>query len=213
MAKDTKTYTISEAISKVKETCKCKFDSTIEVHFNLGIDPKKQDQMIRSSVTLPHGTGKTQKVAVFANEKIPNADLELKESDLSKIEKEELKAKVDFDVLVVDQDLMPKIAKLGRVLGPAGVMPNPRNGTVTSDVKDAVDQIKKGKINLKNEQDTPVLHSIIGKRSFTNEQLEENFKELLSTIKQNRPQKVRPDAFIKSCYICSTMSPSFVVSL
>lgn len=206
---DTKTYSLKEAISKAKDAEKAKFDATIEAHFNLGIDPKKTDQNVRVTTTLPNGTGKTIKVAVFASSNIKDADLQLTESDISKIEKGKIKPHVDFDILVTEPKYMPKVAKIARILGPQGVMPSPKAGTVTDDVQKTVDQIKKGRVELKNEQNAPIIHTIIGKQSFDNKKLEENFKEILSTLNHNRPQKVKKEAFINSCFICSSMSPSF----
>lgn len=207
MKKEEKIYSLEEAIEFVKENCKAKFDSTIELHLNLNLDTKKQDQYIRFTTVLPNGTGKTKKVAVFASAKVKNADLELTESDIERIEKGSLKPKVDFDVLVAEPRFMPKLAKVARILGPAGVMPNPKTGTVSDDVEKAVEQIKKGKIEIKTEQNAPVIHTIIGKKSFETKTLMENFKEVIKSIKQNKPQKAKPD-WIKSCYISASMSPS-----
>jgi len=208
-----KTYEIAEAIKLAKETCKTKFDSTLEVHFNLGIDHKKPEQCIRVSTTLPHGTGKTKKVAVFASKKCPGADIELSEDDLGKIEKGTIKPKVDFDVVIAEPRYMAKLAKIARILGPAGMMPNPKSGTVTEDVEKAVEQVKKGKVELRNEPDAPIIHSIFGKKSFENDKLAENFQEILNTLKSNRPQKVKPDHYIKSCFITTTMGPSVQVQV
>lgn len=206
-------YDVREAIDLIKEHCKCKFDATIEAHFNLGIDEKKQDQLVRTSTTLPHGTGKTIKVAVFASEKIENADLELSEADLSKIESGEIKPKIDFDIIVSEPKSMPKLAKVAKTLGPIGMMPNPKNGTVTDDIAKAVDQIKKGKINIKNEQNAPIVHTVIGKKSFETKKLVENFEEVLSALRQAKPQKVKVDNYIKNCFISSTMSPSVKIKI
>jgi large subunit ribosomal protein L1 len=208
---DTTLYTIENAINKVKSK-KAKFDATIEVHINLAIDAKKQDQPVRYTTTLPHGTGKTKKVAVLASKKVENADLELLESDLDKILKGDIRPKVDFDVLVAEPKFMPKIAKVAKILGPVGAMPNPKTGTVTDDVENAVNQIKKGKIEVRTEKDIPVIHTVIGKLSFSQQQLLENFNELMSSLKQNRPQKNKQD-WLKSVYICSTMGKSVGVEL
>ena len=201
----------SEAIQKVKETSKTKFDPTVEVHINLELE-KKGEQSVRFTTTLPHGTGKTKKVAVFASRKVPNADLELTEDDIAKIDKNTIRPKVDFDMLVAEPKFMPKLAKVAKILGPAGVMPNPKTGTVTEDVEKAVEQIKKGKIEVRTEPVAPVIHTIIGKKSFEDNKLEENFNELISAIRSNKPAKAKPN-FIRSVFITSTMGPSFSVDV
>jgi len=167
---------------------------------------------VRFTTTLPHGTGKTKKVAVFASRKVPNADLELTEDDIAKIDKNTIRPKVDFDMLVAEPKFMPKLAKVAKILGPAGVMPNPKTGTVTEDVEKAVEQIKKGKIEVRTEPVAPVIHTIIGKKSFEDNKLEENFNELINAIRSNKPAKAKPN-FIRSVFITSTMGPSFSVDV
>jgi large subunit ribosomal protein L1 len=208
--KDLTEYSFKEAIQKVRDKTKVKFDATIEAHIALSTDPEKQDHQMRFSLSLPHGTGKTQKVAVFASKKIANADLELTEEDLSKIEKGDLKPKVDFDVIVSEPKFMPKLAKVAKILGPQGLMPNPKTGTVTDDVADAVEQIKKGKVEIKTEKGASVIHTIIGKISFDDSALEENLKTIVDNVRQNKPSKLKTDLF-KNISVCSTMSPSFRV--
>ena len=203
---------IEQAIETVKQSCKAKFDSTIEVHFNLGLDPKKQEQQIRVTTTLPNGTGKTKKVAVMCAKPVKNADLELSESDISKIESNAIKPGSDFDVLVVEPSYMPKIAKVARILGPKGMMPNPKNGTVAQDVEAAVEEIKKGQVELKMEQLAPIMHTVIGKKSFDTKKLVENFEEVIKTLNKNKPQKAKPD-WINSCFVSASMSPSVQVDL
>jgi large subunit ribosomal protein L1 len=205
--KQEKIFKFEDALNFVKENAKSKFDSTIEVHMNLKLDSKKQDQNIRFTTTLPHGTGKTKKVAVLASKKIPNADIELTESDIERLEKGTLRPKVDFDVLVTEPRFMSKLAKAAKVLGPAGVMPNPKNGTITEDIEKAVEQIKKGKIEVRLEPNGMTIHTILGKKSFDNKKLTENFAELLRALKQNKPQKTESD-WIKAVYLSATMSPS-----
>ena len=209
---DNKKYTIEEAVKNVKEASKVKFDPTIELHINLNVDPKKQEQMVRYTTMLPNGTGKSVKVAVFASAKVNNADLELTEADLKKIEKGEIKPGVDFDVMVSEPRMMAKLAQIARVLGPAGVMPNPKNGTVSEDVEKAVEQIKKGKVEVRMEQIHPIIHTIIGKKSFEDNQLVENYNEIMTSLNQHKPVKVGPD-FIKSAFIASTMGKSFEIQL
>ncbi len=209
--KDIKVYSIEEAIAQLKASVKTKFDPTVELHLSLSLD-KKADQSVRFTTVLPHGTGKTKKVAVLASKKIANADLELTETDIDKLEKGQIRPKVDFDVLIAEPKFMPKLAKTARVLGPAGVMPNPKTGTVSDDVEKAVEQVKKGKIEIRTEPNATNIHTIIGKASFDDNKLVENFNEVIGTIKANKPQKAGPD-FIKSVYIASTMGPSYKITL
>jgi large subunit ribosomal protein L1 len=199
-----------EALNKIKNDAKTNFDSTVELHINLNLDVKKADQMIRFTTVLPNGTGKTIKIAVFASTEIKEADLNLKEEDLDLIISGKLRVGNDFDLLVAEPAFMSKISKVARVLGPAGVMPNPKNGTVTSDVKKAIEQLKKGKIEIRTEQNFPIIHSIIGKTSFDAKQLEENLTDIISSLKQNRPSKAKSD-WIKSIFLSSTMGGSYQI--
>jgi len=202
--------TITEAIDYVKKNDKARFDSSIEVHIDCALDKSKQET-IRFSLTLPHGTGKTKKIAVMASNKIAGADLELLEGDIEKIEKGVIKPKIDFEVLIVEPRYMPKLAKVARILGPAGLMPSPKNGTVTEDVAKAVEQFKKGRLDVKTEANGSVIHTILGKKSFTTKALEENYQELISTLKANKPAKAE-ESWIKTIYISATMSPSAQVT-
>lgn len=202
---------ILEAIKKVKETSKENFDATVEVHINLNTNVKKQDQQIRFSVVLPHGTGKTKKVAVMSDQKVKLADIELEETDIAKIEKGTLKPGRDFDIIISEPKFMLKIAKVAKILGPAGVMPSPKTGTVTDKVAEAVEQVKKGKIDIRTEQNLPVIHAIIGKISFDDKSLVENFNEISKNLQLNKPLKASPD-WIKSIFVCSTMGKSVVVT-
>jgi len=199
---------IKELLKDLKTDCKTNFDSTVELHLNLNLDVKKADQMVRYGVVLPHGTGKTLKVAVFGSNDIKEADLNLKEEDLDLIVSGKLRAGIDFDALVTEPAYMPKIAKVARVLGPAGIMPNPKNGTVTNDVKKAVEQLKKGKIEIRTEQNHPIIHTIVGKCSFTIENLEENLNEIINNLKQNKPAKAKP-GWVVSIFLTSTMGKSY----
>jgi large subunit ribosomal protein L1 len=199
-----------EALNQIKNDCKTNFDSTVELHINLNLDVKKADQMIRFSTILPNGTGKTVRVAVFASTEIKEADLNLKEEDLDLILNGKLRVGNDFDLVVAEPAFMPKISKVARVLGPAGVMPNPKNGTVSADVKKAVEQLKKGKIEVRTEQNFPIIHTVIGKCSFDATKLEENLSEIIGSLKQNRPSKAKPD-WIKSIFLSSTMGGSYQV--
>lgn len=199
---------VKEAFNQIKNDCRTKFDSTVEMHINLDLDVKKADQMIRFSSILPSGTGKDIKIAVFSTTEYPEADLNLKEEDLDKIISGKIRASVDFDYLITEPSLMPKVSKVARVLGPAGVMPNPKNGTVTTDIKKSIEQLKKGKIEIRTEQNFPIIHTILGKCSFSEEALENNFNEIFQTLKQVKPAKAKPD-WIKSVYLTSTMGTSY----
>lgn len=202
---------LAEAVKEIKKR-PAGFDETVEVHFNLSLDVKQADQTLRAPANLPHGTGKEVKVAVMSSKKVAGADLQLSESDLPKLEKGEIKPKTDFDVLIVEPSFMGKLAKLGPILGPSGVMPNPKTGTVTDNIEKAVTQFKKGKVELKNEPEAPILHTIIGKVSFKEKELIDNFMEVFNTLKQNKPQKAKPD-WVKNCFITSTMGPAIQVDL
>ena len=201
---------LMEAIKKVKMSSKEKFDASVEVHINLDLDSKKMEQPVRFSLTLPHGTGKTKRVAVLASKKIAGADLELKESDIELLQKGQIKPKIDFDTLVTEPAFMPKLAKVAKILGPAGVMPNPKTGTVSDDPEKAVSEIKKGRLDVKTEKDLPMIHTVIGKRSFTEEQLSENFIELYNALKQNKPTKASPE-WVKNIFIATSMGQSVIV--
>ena len=203
--KDLKEYFLEEAIKKVKAESKSKFDASVEIHINLDIDPNKQN--IRFPLSLPHGTGKTKKIAVLSSTKVAGADLNLNEEDLPKIEQGKIKPNIDFEVLITEPRFMPVLAKYAKILGPAGVMPNPKNGTVTEDVSKALEQFKKGKMDIKTEKLAPIIHTIIGKVSFDNKSLAENYNELLSALKQSKPAKTTP-LWIKSIFLTSTMGAS-----
>lgn len=197
---------IVDALEFVKKNCKAKFDSTIEVHINCALDKGKQES-VKFSLTLPHGTGKSKKIAVMASKKITGADIELMESDVEKLEKGQIKPKSDFDILLVEPRYMSKLAKVAKILGPAGMMPNPKNGTVTEDIQKAVEQFKKGRVEVRTEPNGSVIHTIIGKRSFSTPTLEENYQELMSSLASNKPPKAE-SGWIKSVFISATMSPS-----
>ena len=205
--KDMTLHTIEEAVKKVKLESKEGFDATVELHINLDLDLSKQDQSVRYTTVLPNGTGKTKKVAVLASKKVSNADLELTEQDIDKIEKGAIRPKVDFDVFVAEPKFMVKLSKVARILGPAGVMPNPKTGTVSDDPEKAVEQIKKGKVEIKTEKDVPVVHTLAGKVSFPEEKLVANIKEIFKSLKQNKPAKANPE-WVKNAYICSSMGSS-----
>lgn len=195
---------IAEALESLKTASKTKFDSTVELHINLNLDLKKVESL-RFTIVLPNGTGKLRKIAVLSSQKVASADLELSESDIAKLENGTIKPKIDFDVLISEPRFMPKLAKAARILGPAGVMPSPKNGTVSEDVAKALEQFKKGKMEVKMEPNATVLHTVIGKQSFETAKLVENFDEVLTTLVANKPQKA-PNDWIKNVFVSTTMS-------
>ncbi len=210
----TKSYSIEEAIKLVKETSNVKFDASVEVHANLGIDPKKSDQQIRATVVLPHGTGKTKKIAAFvgANDekdaKEAGADFVYSEEDIKKLQSN---GKIEFDLAVSTPEMMPKMALVARILGPKGLMPNPKTGTVDANVKKMIGDLKKGKTSFKND-DTSNIHQVIGKVSFTESQLKENFETFLETLKKIKPMSSK-GIYIKSLFLTSSMGPSIKIDV
>jgi large subunit ribosomal protein L1 len=211
---NTKSYNIEEAVELVKKTNKAKFDASVEVHFRLGIDPKKGDQQVRGAVSLPHGTGKSVKVAAFvspANEKAAKAagaDFVGGEELIAEIKKTE---KTDFQVAVAEPEMMKNLAVIAKILGTRGLMPSPKNDTVTQNPAKAVEELKKGKISFKND-DTSNIHAVIGKVSFDANKLAENFKTFLETIRKAKPNSSK-GVYIKNASISSTMGPGVKVSL
>ncbi len=203
-----KLYSLDEAISLVKETSVTNFDSTVEVAIKLNIDAKKSDQALRGSFVLPNGTGKTKRVLVIA--KGAQAEAAKKAGaqyvgDKDMIDKIQNENWFDFDVIVATPDMMPELGKIGKVLGPKGLMPNPKTGTVTADVEKAVNDINKGMISYKNDSFGNV-HSIIGKVSFDNKKLAENLSYVVTTVAKAKPSSVK-GVFINSITITTTMGP------
>ena len=204
-------YTPLEAVTLVRETSTTKYDSTIDVALCLGVDPKKADQAIRSTVNLPHGTGKTSRVLVFANGE--RAD-EARAAGADIVGGDELidevsKGRLDFDAVVASPDLMGKVGRLGKVLGPRNLMPNPKTGTVTTDVTKAVKDIKGGKVEFRIDKNSN-LHFIIGKASFTAQQLAENYAAALDEINRSKPNSSK-GRFIKRAVVSTTMGPGINV--
>jgi large subunit ribosomal protein L1 len=204
-------YTPLEAVTLVRETSTTKYDSTIDVALCLGVDPKKADQAIRSTVNLPHGTGKTSRVLVFANGE--RAD-EARAAGADIVGGDELidevsKGRLDFDAVVATPDLMGKVGRLGKVLGPRNLMPNPKTGTVTTDVTKAVKDIKGGKVEFRIDKNSN-LHFIIGKASFTAQQLAENYAAALDEINRSKPNSSK-GRFIKRAVLSTTMGPGINV--
>jgi len=205
-----KTYIPDEAIKLAKETSTVKFDASVEVHARLGIDPKKGEQQVRATVTLPHGTGKTARICAFvandADAKAAGADIVGGEELIAEIKKTE---KIDCDVAIATPDMMPKLAAIARVLGPRGLMPSPKNDTVTTDVKKTIEALKKGKIAFKNDG-TANVHQIIGKASFTEKQLLENYETFMDAITKAKPSASK-GVYIKSVVVTTTMGPGIKV--
>lgn len=209
----TKLYSAKEALELIEKMPKAKFDETVELHVKLGVDSKHADQQVRGTTVLPNGTGKTQRVLVFA--KGPKADEALKagadfvgaEELIPKIEKENW---FDYDVIVATPDMMGVVGRLGRVLGPKGLMPNPKAGTVTMDVTKAVHDIKAGKIEYRLDK-TNIIHVPVGKASFTEEQLSDNFQTLIDAIVKARPSTLKGQ-YLKSVVIAPTMGPGVKIN-
>ncbi|NLK74288.1 MAG: 50S ribosomal protein L1 [Clostridiales bacterium] len=206
-------YDIEEAISLVKKAAVAKFDETIEAHIRLGVDGRHADQQVRGAVVLPHGTGKTVRVLVFAKgekaaeAEAAGADFVGAEDLIPKIQNE---GWLDFDVVVATPDMMGVVGRLGRVLGPKGLMPNPKAGTVTMDVAKAIQDIKAGKIEYRLDK-TNIIHVVFGKASFTDDQLKDNFETLVSAIIKAKPAAAKGQ-YLKSVTITSTMGPGVKIN-
>ncbi len=206
-----KAYTLAEATEKVKDITFTKFDSSFDIDVRLGVDPRKADQMVRGVVSLPHGTGKQVRVLVLCT---PDAEAAAKEAGADYVGLDEYLAKIkggwtDVDVIITQPSVMGKLGPLGRILGPRGLMPNPKSGTVTMDVAKAVKEVKQGKIDFKVDK-TGIVHASIGKVSFTPEQMRDNAKEFVNTLIKLKPATAK-GTYIKSIYLSSTMSPGVKV--
>ncbi|MBS1661695.1 MAG: 50S ribosomal protein L1 [Bacteroidetes bacterium] len=206
-----KFYTLKEATSLVKEINTTKFDASVDLHVRLGVDPKKADQSIRGTVSLPHGTGKTKRVLVLCT---PDKENDAKAAGADYVGLDEFITKieggwVDVDVIVATPSVMPKIGKLGKVLGPRNLMPNPKTGTVTNDVAAAVNEVKGGKIAFKVDK-AGIIHASIGRVSFTPEKLAENSQELINAIIKAKPATAK-GTYVKSVFLASSMSPGIAL--
>jgi large subunit ribosomal protein L1 len=213
ITKNTTYSNLTEAIEALKTTATTKFVESVELHANLNIDPKYADQQLRTTVTLPHGVGKQVRIAVLANDEnikeaeLAGADLVGSDDLIEKITKGE----INFDLLIATPNMMPKLAKLGRVLGPKGLMPSPKSGTVTSNLTETLNEFKKGKFEYKADK-TGIVHVGFGKVDFTSTQLADNLIALYRSIEQNRPSGVKGKYF-KSVFICTTMGSSIKLNL
>lgn len=207
-------YKIEDAVKWTKELSKAKFDASVEVHFRLGIDPKKGDQQIRTAVSLPHGTGKTVKVAAFVSDdkikacKEAGADFVGNDDLIAEIKKTE---KTDFQVAVAEPAMMKNLAQIAKILGTRGLMPSPKNETVTPSPAKAITELKKGKVSFKND-DTGNIHVVIGKVSFDDKQLLENYETLLETVKKVKPAKSK-GIYIRNISVSSSMGPGVKVQI
>lgn len=206
-----KSYTLKEASALVKSITTCKFDASVDLHIRLGVDPKKADQAIRGTVSLPHGTGKTKTVLVLCP---PDKEAEAKAAGADYVGLDEFVAKieggwVDVDVIIATPSVMPKIGRLGKVLGPRNLMPNPKTGTVTNDVANAINDVKGGKIAFKVDK-VGIVHASIGRVSFTPEKIAENSQELINAILKAKPSSSK-GTYVKGISMASSMSPGIVV--
>ena len=207
-----KQYEIGEAVSVLLETAKAKFDETIEMHVRLGVDPRQADQQVRGVLVLPNGTGKTKRVLVIA--KGAKAD-QAAAAGADYVGAEELIAKIqnenwfDFDVMITTPDMMGMVGRIGRVLGPKGLMPNPKSGTVTMDVEKAIKEVKAGKVEYRLDK-TAIIHCPIGKKSFGAEKLQENYAALMDAIVKAKPAAAK-GTYLKSVTLASTMGPGIKV--
>ncbi|OIO19497.1 MAG: 50S ribosomal protein L1 [Candidatus Magasanikbacteria bacterium CG_4_9_14_0_2_um_filter_41_10] len=210
----TKVYSLDEAIALVKATSTVKFDASVEFHARLGIDPKKSDQLIRATVVLPHGTGKTKRIAAFVGPndekaaKDAGADLVLGEEEIKEIK---TTGKIDFDIAVATPEMMPKLAVAARVLGPKGLMPNPKTDTVDKNVAKMIEALKKGKAAFKND-DQANIHQLVGKVSFDNAKLKENIETFIEALKRAKPSGSK-GTYIKTAFLTSAMGPSVKISV
>lgn len=206
-----KLYSLSEASALVKEITTTKFDASVDIDVRLGVDPRKANQMVRGVVSLPHGTGKQVRVLVLC---APDAEAAAKEAGADYVGLDEYIEKIkggwtDIDVIITQPAIMGKIGALGRVLGPRGLMPNPKSGTVTVDVAKAVTEVKSGKIDFKVDK-TGIIHASIGKVSFSADQIKDNAKEFINTLIKLKPSSAK-GTYVKSVFLSSTMSPGIKI--
>ncbi|TNE58359.1 MAG: 50S ribosomal protein L1 [Bacteroidetes bacterium] len=206
-----KLYTLDEAMALVKDVNIAKFDASVDVHVRMGLDPRKADQALRGTVSLPHGTGKTKRVLVFCS---PEKEAEAKEAGADHVGLDDYLQKIsegwlDIDVIIATPNVMAKLGKVARVLGPRGLMPNPKTGTVTNDISAAVSEVKKGKIAFRVDK-FGIVHASVGRVSFSPEQLTDNANELITTLIRMKPATAK-GVYMKSVSVASTMSPGIAV--
>ncbi|MCB0685846.1 MAG: 50S ribosomal protein L1 [Saprospiraceae bacterium] len=205
-------YSLGEAMAKVKEANVAKFDASVDIHIRMGIDPRKADQALRGTVSLPHGTGKTKRVLVLCT---PDKEAEAKEAGADFVGLDEMVSKIqegwtDFDVVVATPNVMAQVGRIGRILGPRGLMPNPKTGTVTPNVGAAVTDVKGGKISFRVDK-FGIVHSSVGRVSFSADKLAENAKELIDTLIRMKPSTAK-GTYMKTITVASTMSPGVKVN-
>ncbi|MDI6778445.1 MAG: 50S ribosomal protein L1 [Patescibacteria group bacterium] len=210
---ENKIYSISEAIAEVKKNAKAKFDESVEVHARLAIDASKSDQQVRGVAELPHGTGKKVKIAVFTSTQKKEA--EEAGADLvggeELIEKIRTSGKMDVNIAIATPEMMPRLATIAKILGPKGLMPNPKNKTVTPKVKEVIESLKKGRADFKSDNSGNV-HQMIGKVSYDPEKLEENFESFMGALKKTKPDAAK-GKFVKGVSVCSTMGKAVKVKI
>ncbi len=207
-----KEYSITEAVAKLKETSKAKFNESIDISMKLGVDPRQADQLVRGTVALPHGTGKTVRVLVIAK---PEKQEEARNAGADHVGFDDYLAKIkegwaDVDVIIAAPDTMSELGKLGKVLGPKGLMPNPKSGTVTNDLAKAVNEVKAGRIEFRVEK-AGIVHACIGKSSFEPKQLEDNIHTFINQVLKMKPATSKGQ-YVKSVYLSSTMGPGLAIS-